>query len=78
MQAVLVAFTGYGVHDINLCKERGVKVYNVPDYSSSSVAELDWFNVSSLREILKATKSCVVVDGHSVPVAMICVAKLLV
>ena len=56
-KAVLVAFTGYGVHDINLCKERGVKVYNVPDYSSSSVAELAiGLTLAVLREIPKGDK----------------------
>ena len=54
---MLVAFTGYGVHDINLCKERGVKVYNVPDYSSSSVAELAiGLTLAVLREIPKGDK----------------------
>lgn len=56
-KAVLVAFTGYGVHDVDLCKERGVKVYNVPDYSSSSVAELAiGLTLAVLREIPKGDK----------------------
>eukprot|EP00501_MAST-03F_sp_TOSAG23-6_P002077 GSMAST32.ASY1.ANO1.2170.1 assembled CDS len=39
-KVLAVAFTGYGVHDLNACKSAGVVVCNVPDYSSDSVAEL--------------------------------------
>ena len=35
-----VAFTGYGVHDLDACREASVVVSNVPDYSSDSVAEM--------------------------------------
>ena len=40
LKVLAVAFTGYGVHDLDACKARGVAVCNVPDYSSDSVAEL--------------------------------------
>ena len=54
VKAVLVAFTGYGIHDLDLCKERNISVYNVPDYSSSSVAELAiGLTLAVLREIPK-------------------------
>ena len=40
LKVLVVAFTGYGVHDLDACAAAGVAVYNVPDYSSNSVAEL--------------------------------------
>jgi lactate dehydrogenase-like 2-hydroxyacid dehydrogenase len=39
-KVLAVAFTGYGVHDLEACSAAGVVVCNVPDYSSDSVAEL--------------------------------------
>jgi phosphoglycerate dehydrogenase-like enzyme len=57
IKAVLVAFTGYGVHDLDLCKERNIAVYNVPDYSSSSVAELAiGLTLAVLRDIPKGDR----------------------
>uniref|UniRef100_A0A6U3BTH1 D-isomer specific 2-hydroxyacid dehydrogenase NAD-binding domain-containing protein n=1 Tax=Lotharella globosa TaxID=91324 RepID=A0A6U3BTH1_9EUKA len=37
---VAVAFTGYDAVDMKFCKENKIAVYNVPAYSSDSVAEL--------------------------------------
>jgi D-3-phosphoglycerate dehydrogenase len=37
---VSVAFTGFDRVDLDLCRGRGIAVYNVPDYSTDSVAEL--------------------------------------
>ena len=39
-KVLAVAFTGYGVHDLDACREASVVVSNVPDYSSDSVAEM--------------------------------------
>lgn len=39
-KVLAVAFTGYGVHDLDACSAAGVIVCNVPDYSSDSVAEM--------------------------------------
>ena len=39
-KVLAVAFTGYGVHDLDACRQASVVVSNVPDYSSDSVAEM--------------------------------------
>lgn len=39
-RTISVAFTGYDSIDIDACRRRGVAVYNVPYYSTDSVAEL--------------------------------------
>jgi D-3-phosphoglycerate dehydrogenase len=39
-RVILVAFTGYDSIDLDACRQRGVAVYNVPHYSTDSVAEL--------------------------------------
>lgn len=49
---VAVAFTGYDSVDLDLCRERGIAVFNVPAYSTDSVAELViGLAISLLREI---------------------------
>lgn len=40
LRLVATAFTGYDCADLAACKKRGIKVYNVPSYSTDSVAEL--------------------------------------
>ncbi len=40
LRMVAVAFTGYDSVDLDACRQRGVAVYNVPAYSTDSVAEL--------------------------------------
>jgi len=39
LRAVVTRSSGYDHIDLNACKERGVAVYNVPDYGSETVAE---------------------------------------
>eukprot|EP00941_MAST-03F_sp_MAST-3F-sp1_P001567 g1567.t1 len=39
-KVLAVAFTGFGIHDLDACKAANIVVANVPDYSSDSVAEL--------------------------------------
>jgi len=39
LRAVVTRSTGYDHIDLNACKERGVAVYNVPEYGSETVAE---------------------------------------
>lgn len=52
LKSVAVAFTGYDVIEKGALKSRGVTLYNVPDYSTSSVAELAiGLTISVLREI---------------------------
>ncbi len=52
---ISVAFTGYDCIDIDLCQRRGIAVYNVPAYSTDSVAELTLGNIIALqREIIRA------------------------
>lgn len=49
---VAVAFTGYDSIDLDLCREKGIAVFNVPAYSTDSVAELViGLAISLLREI---------------------------
>jgi phosphoglycerate dehydrogenase-like enzyme len=40
LKTISLAFTGYDGVDLAYWRERGLKLYNVPDYSSDSVAEL--------------------------------------
>ena len=55
LKFVAVAFTGYDCVDIDLCNKKNISVFNVPDYSSNSVAELVIAQaISLLREIPKA------------------------
>lgn len=59
---VAVSFTGYNHVDLDACKERGVFAYNVPAYSTDSVAELTLgFMIALLRDIPATT--AVVNDG---------------
>jgi lactate dehydrogenase-like 2-hydroxyacid dehydrogenase len=52
---VAVAFTGYDCVDIEACEARNIKVFNVPGYSTDSVAELAVaLTISLYREIPKA------------------------
>ena len=40
VRLIAVAFTGYDCLDLDACRRRGIAVYNVPAYSTDSVAEL--------------------------------------
>ena len=40
LEFIAVSFTGYDCVDLEACLQKNIKVYNVPDYSSNSVAEL--------------------------------------
>ncbi len=52
---IAVAFTGYDCVDMQLCEQKQISVYNVPTYSTNSVAELTLgLAISLLREIPKA------------------------
>lgn len=52
VRIVAVAFTGYDVVDLGLCRERGIAVCNVPAYSTDSVAELTLgLTLALLRQI---------------------------
>lgn len=52
LRIVTVAFTGYDSVDLDLCRERGIQVYNVPSYATHSVAELVLgLTISLLRDI---------------------------
>jgi len=57
LEAVAVAFTGYDAVDIPACQERGITVMNVPEYSTTAVAELViGLTINVLREIPRATQ----------------------
>lgn len=54
LKFVAVAFTGYDCVDLESCRERSIPVFNVPSYSTDSVAELViGLAISLLREIPK-------------------------
>ena len=52
VRMIAVAFTGYDSVDLDGCRRRGVAVYNVPAYSTDSVAELTiGLTICLLRDI---------------------------
>jgi len=52
---IAVVFTGYDCVDTELCKQKQISVYNVPTYSTNSVAELTLgLAISLLRQIPKS------------------------
>jgi len=54
LKVIGVAFTGYGTVDLDYCRENKVQVFNVPAYSTDSVAELViGLTISILRDIPK-------------------------
>ncbi len=58
LRVIAVAFTGYDCLDLAACRRRGVAVYNVPAYSTDSVAELTLaLTIGLLREIPRADRS---------------------
>ena len=55
LKVIAVAFTGYGIVDLSYCKENQIQVFNVPAYSTDSVAELVLgLTISILRDIPKS------------------------
>jgi len=56
LKFIAVAFTGYDCVDLDFCNQKNILVFNVPAYSTNSVAELAvGLAISLLREIPKAT-----------------------
>ncbi|MBN2789859.1 MAG: hydroxyacid dehydrogenase, partial [Candidatus Delongbacteria bacterium] len=54
LKMIAVAFTGYDSVDLDYCRENAIAVYNVPAYSTNSVAELTiGLTINLLREIPK-------------------------
>ena len=54
---IAVAFAGYDCVDMQYCKQNNIAIYNVPTYSTNSVAELTvGLAISLLREIPKSDK----------------------
>ena len=54
LKMIAVAFTGFDSVDAGYCRENNIAVYNVPAYSTNSVAELTLgLAISLLREIPK-------------------------
>jgi len=52
VEVISVSFTGYDQVDADYCREKGIAVYNVPAYSTDSVAELAiGLTISLLRDI---------------------------
>lgn len=56
LKFIAVAFTGYDCVDLDICNQKNISVFNVPAYSTNSVAELAvGLAISLLREIPKAS-----------------------
>lgn len=52
LKMIAVAFTGFDSVDLDACRQMGIAVYNVPAYSTHSVAELALgMSIALLREI---------------------------
>lgn len=52
VKIIAVAFTGYDCVDLEICRQNDIAIYNVPAYSTNSVAELAvGLAISLLREI---------------------------
>ena len=52
LRVIAVAFTGYGTVALDYCKSKNIQVFNVPAYSTDSVAELViGLTISLLRDI---------------------------
>ncbi|MGC8533452.1 MAG: NAD(P)-dependent oxidoreductase [Candidatus Parvarchaeum sp.] len=48
LRFIFTRSTGFDHIDLNVCKEKGIKVCNVPDYGSQTVAEFTFFLILSL------------------------------
>jgi len=58
LRMVAVSFTGYDHVDIEKCKEKGIVVSNVPEYSTHSVAELVFgMVIAALRKLIECDKA---------------------
>ncbi len=54
LKMIAVSFTGYDHVDIEKCRERGIVVSNVPEYSTHSVAELVFgMIIAALRKLIE-------------------------
>jgi D-3-phosphoglycerate dehydrogenase len=58
LKMIAVSFTGYDHVDIEKCRELGVTVCNVPEYSTHSVAELVFgLVIAAMRKILECDRA---------------------
>ena len=58
LKMIAVSFTGYDHIDIEKCRETGIIVSNVPEYSTNSVAELVFgLIISSARKIVECDRA---------------------
>ncbi|WFO75112.1 hypothetical protein J4526_08570 [Desulfurococcaceae archaeon MEX13E-LK6-19] len=53
LKAIVTRSTGYDHIDLDACRERGVEVYNIPDYGSNTVAEFTFLLIMALLRRLK-------------------------
>lgn len=57
VKAIITRSTGFNQIDVKACNERGIKVYNVPRYGSSTVAEYAFALLLNLsRKIIQANR----------------------
>lgn len=57
LRAVITRSTGYDHIDLEACKKRGVRVFNVPDYGSTTVAEYTMLLALMLMRKMKVVMS---------------------
>ncbi len=58
LKMIAVSFTGYDHIDVEKCRELGIIVSNVPEYSTNSVAELVFgFIISTARKIIECDRA---------------------
>ncbi len=58
LKMIAVSFTGYDHVDIEKCREKGITVSNVPEYSTQSVSELVFgFAISAMRKLVECNNA---------------------
>ncbi len=68
LKFIATAFTGYDSVDAVYCKKNGIVVYNVPEYSTNSVAELTLaMAITCLRNIPESVKNLSQGGWDSIP-----------
>ena len=53
LRAIVTRSTGYDHIDVNICTRRGIKVYNIPDYGSNTVAVFTFLLILSLMRMIQ-------------------------
>mgnify|MGYP000716521778 CR=1 FL=1 len=66
LKMIAVSFTGYDHIDVDKCRELGITVSNVPEYSTNSVAELVFgMVIAAARKIIECDRAVRIGRGNS-------------